>query len=80
MCGSLITPSTLEQSKAIRVGEGCPVRTYEKDGKRFWSKVDENMKDLTVENSEGMIFHVRSYYVPHGSKNPLADFMEKPSE
>ena len=60
------------EAMAIRYDEGCPVRVIWRDGRVIWSKVDDNMRDLTIDNSEGLLHHVRSVFVPHGADNPLA--------
>lgn len=59
----------------IRFDEGTPVRCFERDGRAIWSKVDDLMNDLTVDNSDGLIFHVRSVFVPHGASNPLTGLL-----
>lgn len=65
----------VEQAKkaamSIRHDGGSPVRVFERDGRIIWSRVDDDMRDLTIENSDGLLYHVSSVFVPHGSPNPL---------
>ncbi|MDE2434758.1 MAG: hypothetical protein KGM49_00725 [Sphingomonadales bacterium] len=61
---------------SIRFDPGIPVRVFERDGVVVWSKVDSDMRDLTTDNSEGLLHHVRSIFVPHGMENPLAEILD----
>tara|TARA_Y100000815_G_scaffold221805_1_gene208185 strand:- start:82 stop:1134 length:1053 start_codon:yes stop_codon:yes gene_type:complete len=69
------TSSLADEAKAaameIRFDSGQFVRCYEREDKAIWSKADKHGRDLTRENSEGVLYHVRSVFVPHGCTNPL---------
>ena len=64
----------IERAKAramtLRWHEPIPVRVFVRDGCVIWSKVDDNNCNLTVENSEGMLYHAHSLFVPH-TETPL---------
>jgi hypothetical protein len=73
-----MTPDTaeiVERAKAsareIRIEPGVPVRVIERDGKVIWSKVDDQMRDLTEENSDGLLYHVGSLFAPYGEANAI---------
>jgi hypothetical protein len=67
-----VTERAKREAMELRYDEGVPVRVIERNGIAIWSKVDDAMKDLTAANCEGLLFHVRSVFVPHGAENPLA--------
>ena len=73
----------IERAKAramtLRWHEPIPVRVFVRDGCVIWSKVDDNNCNLTVENSEGMLYHAHSLFVPHGAENPLLTARPQPS-
>lgn len=60
-----------QNAMKISHGEGIPVRVYCNEGLVIWSMVDDEGQDLTLENSEGLLFPVSSVFVPHGEVNPL---------
>lgn len=62
---------TKSEARKIRTYEGIPVRVFGRNGRVVWSITDDDNKDLTMENSEGLLYHVRSVFVPHGELNPL---------
>lgn len=59
-------------AQKVRWDDGIPVRVIWRDGRVIWSKIDDEGRDLTTDNSDGMLHHVRSVFVPHGAINPLA--------
>ncbi len=69
-----VTQEAREAAEKLRWNEGIPVRVIERNGVPIWSKVDDDYRDLTDENSDGRLYHVRSIFVPHGGNNPLEAF------
>ena len=67
------------RAMTLRWHEPIPVRVFMRDGCVIWSKVDDNNCNLTVENSEGMLYHAHSLFVPHGAENPLLTARPQPS-
>lgn len=69
------TDGLVERAKAeaqqLRVEEGIPVRVIRRGERVIWSKVDDQMRDLTVENSEGMLHRVRAVFVSHGEPSVI---------
>jgi len=49
------------------------VRVYHDERGVVWSKVDAQGRDLTAENSDGVLCNYRSLFVPHGATNPVDD-------
>lgn len=60
-----------EDAQKLRWDTGTPVRVFWRDGRVIWSKIDDEGRDLTADNSDGMLHHVRPVFVEHGAINPL---------
>ena len=73
-----MTTQTANEIAQLRISRSQFVRTYTEDeGRLIWSKVEHgSMRDLTRENSAGVLIDFHRLFVPHGERNPIEKIAE----
>ena len=73
-----MTTQTANEIAQFRISRSQFVRTYTDDqGRLIWSKVEHgSMRDLTRENSAGVLIDFHRLFVPHGERNPIEKIAE----